>query len=137
MLNVYFVLFLDFSIISSIAFNTFSGSGYLLPENTTFTPSSNKNLNSFVNIVINRFISPFTSSSERLKFSVENANTDTYGISNFSICLHNFFNVLAPSLWPKLGARPRFFAHLRLPSIIIATCLGIFFCSILFTYYSL
>src|SRR5690625_8052865 len=86
--------------------------------------------NSFGNL-----IKKSTSAFGRFQFSVEKA----YNVKIFTWHLIAIFTVSLttsiPFLCPATRGRQRFFAHLPLPSIIIATLVGVLFFSFFFCFF--
>jgi len=61
----------------------------------------------------------------RSQFSVEKANTVSTSMPHFCDSFTTSFRARTPASWPTLAGHPCLSAHRELPSIIIATCLGI------------
>lgn len=61
----------------------------------------------------------------RSQFSVEKANTVSTSMPHFCDSFTTSFRARTPASWPTLAGHPCLSAHRELPSMIIATCLGI------------
>ncbi len=61
----------------------------------------------------------------RSQFSVEKANTVSTSMPHFCDSFTTSFSARTPASWPTVAGHPCLSAHRELPSIIIATCLGI------------
>ncbi len=61
----------------------------------------------------------------RSQFSVEKANTVSTSMPHFCDSFTTSFRARTPASWPTVAGHPCLSAHRELPSIIIATCLGI------------
>ena len=66
-----------------------------------------------------------TSSSDRLKFSIEKQKNDPFLTFNSEQISRHFFNDYSPSKWPRVAYFFNFFACLLLPSMMKPMCSGI------------
>lgn len=104
-----------------------SDGGSLLssPKNVSLTPASQSSSSPDEMVDSIRCNNPFTSAVLRCQFSVLKANTVSARIPSSWHRMATFLSVFAPASWPSAqDCIPFCFAHLRLPSNIIATCCG-------------